>query len=157
MPVLCVSLLQIGLQMHCVQISPSVDSKVIGSNPPSGLAYHAGSFSHISCPKPLRGGTWTTLSLSPSKTFFKLNYVLKLKSLPENPACSCIYELKNVKLFQESVSKIPPLGIRILPHLEKSKINLNLINDASSVDIAPWTLSVPTVCFDLTKFLKRYN
>ena len=37
------------------------------------------------------------------------------------------------------MSKIPPLGIRILPHLEKSEINLNLIDDASSVDIAPWT------------------
>ena len=53
--------------------------------------------------------------------------------------------------------KIPPLSIHILPHPEKSEINLNLIDDASSVDIAPLTLSVPTVCFDLTKFKKRYN
>ena len=32
-----------------------------------------------------------------------LNYVLKLKSLPENPAYSCIFEPEMVKLFQESV------------------------------------------------------
>ena len=50
--------------------------------------------------------------------------------------------------------KIPPLSIHILPHPEKSEINLNLIDDASSVDIVPLTLSVPTVRFDLTKFKK---
>jgi len=72
--------------------------------------------------------------------------------LPKNPAYSCIFEPENIKLFKESVSKIPPLSIRILPHLEKSKINLNLIDDASSLNIAHWTLSAPTVRFDLTKF-----
>ena len=35
-------------------------------------------------------------------------------------AYSCIFEPENIKLFQELVSKMPPLGIRILPHLEKS-------------------------------------
>ena len=45
--------------------------------------------------------------------------------------------------------KVPPLGIRILPHLEKSKLNLNLGDDAPSLDIVPWKLSVPTVRFDL--------
>ena len=32
-----------------------------------------------------------------------LNYVLKLKSVAENPVYSCIFEPKNVKLFQESL------------------------------------------------------
>ena len=44
-----------------------------------------------------------------------LNYVLKLKSLPENPAYSCAFEPENTKLFEASESKVPPLGIRILP------------------------------------------
>ena len=74
-----------------------------------------------------------TLSLASSRLKLSLNYVLKLKSLPE------------------SVLKIPPLGICILLHLEKSSINLNLIDIASSVDITPWMLSVPTVHLDLTK------
>ena len=82
-------------------------------------------------------------SLASRHLKLSLNYVLKLKSLPENPAYSCIFEPEMVKLFQESVSKIPPLGINILPHLEKSEINLNPIDDASFVDIAPWTLSIP--------------
>ena len=46
------------------------------------------------------------------------------------------------------------LGIRILPHLEKSKLNLNLVDDAPSLDIVPWKLSVPAVRFDLTSLKK---
>ena len=81
-----------------------------------------------------------------------LNYVLKLKSLLENPAYSCVFEPENIKLFEESEFKISPLDIRTLPHLEKSKINLNLIDDATSLDIAPWTLSDPTA-----KFFFKHN
>ena len=81
-----------------------------------------------------------------------LNYVLELKSLPENPAYSCVFEPQNTKLFEESESKVPLLGIRILPHLEKSKLNLNLVDDAPSLDIVHWKLSVPAVCFDLASF-----
>ena len=38
--------------------------------------------------------------------------------------------------------------------MEKSKINLNSIDNAPSLDIAPWVLSAPTVRFDLTKLKK---
>ena len=96
-------------------------------------------------------------SLTIRRLKLSLNYVLKLKSLPENPAYSCVFEPENTKLLEESESKVPPLGIRILPHLEKSKLNLNLVDDAPSLDIVPWKLSVPEVRFDLTSFKKRYN
>ena len=46
------------------------------------------------------------------------------------------------------------LGIRILPHLEKSKLNLNLVDDVPSLDIVPWKLSVPVVRLDLTNLKK---
>ena len=71
-----------------------------------------------------------------------------------NPAYNCVFKPENTKLFEESESKIPPLRIRILSHLEESKINLNLIDDAPSLDITLWTLSAPTVHFDLNKFKK---
>ena len=83
-----------------------------------------------------------------------LNYVPKLKSLPENPAYSCVFEPENAKLFEESESKVPPLGIRILPHLEKSRLNLNLVDDAPSLHIVPWKRSVPADRFDLASFKK---
>ena len=93
-------------------------------------------------------------SLTTHRLKLSLNYALKLKSMPENPAYSCVFEPQNTKLFEESESKVPPLGIRILPHLEKSKLNLNLVDDAPSLDIVPWKLSVPAVCFDLASFKK---
>ena len=93
-------------------------------------------------------------SLTTHRLKLSVNYVLKLKSLPENPAYSCVFEPENTKLFEESESKVPPLGICILSHLEKSKLNLNLVDDAPSLDLVPWKLSVPAVHFDLTSFKK---
>ena len=93
-------------------------------------------------------------SLTTCRLKLSLNCILKLKSLPENPAYSCVFEPQNTKLFEESELKVPPLGIRILPHLEKSKLNLNLIDDAPSLDIVPWKLSVPVVHLDITNFKK---
>ena len=87
-------------------------------------------------------------SLTTRRLKLSLNYVLKLKSIPENPTYSCVFEPENTILFEASESKVPPLGIRIIPHLEKSKLNLNL------VDIIPWKLSIPVVRFDLTSFKK---
>ena len=97
------------------------------------------------------------LSLTTRRLNLSLNYVLKLKSLPENPAYRCVFEPQNTKLFEESESKVPPLGIRILPHLEKSKLNLNLVDDAPSLDIVPWKLSVPAVRFDIASLKKDTN
>ena len=95
-------------------------------------------------------------SLTTRQLKLSLNYVLKLKSLPENPAYSYVFEPENPKLFEESESKVPPLGIRILPHLEKSKLNLNLVDDAPSLETSsvPWKLPVPAVRFDLASFKK---
>ena len=59
-------------------------------------------------------------SLASRQLKLSLNYVLKLKSLRENPAYSCVFEPENVKQYEESESKIPPLDIRILLHLGKN-------------------------------------
>ena len=133
MPLPFISPLQIGLWMHCVRIGPSADSETIGSDPPSGLANRVGSFPYISCSKSIHEAHESSLTTRRLK--LSLNYVLKLKSLPENPAYSCVFEPENTKLYEESESKVPPLGVRILPHLEKTKLNLHLVDDAPSLDI----------------------
>ena len=46
-------------------------------------------------------------SLTTRRFKLSLNYVLKLKSLPENPAYSCVFEPQNTKVFEESESKRP--------------------------------------------------
>ena len=139
--------------MHCVRISQSVDSEAIGSYPPSGLSNRFGCFPLISCSKSIIEAHEPSLTTRRLK--LSLNYVLKLKSLPENPAYSCVLEPENTKLFEDSESKVPPLGIRILPHLEKSKLNLNLVYDAPSLDIVHWKLLVPAVRFDLASLKKN--
>ena len=62
----------------------------------------------------------------------------------------------SLSVDSETIGSYPPpgLGIRILPHLEKSKRNLNLVDDAPSLDIVPWKLSVPTVRFHLASLKK---
>ena len=75
MPAPCViSPFQTGLRMHCVWIGLSGGSKANGSDPPSGLAYRAGGFPHMSCPKSLREGTRTTLASRRLK--LSINYSL---------------------------------------------------------------------------------
>ena len=71
-------------------------------------------------------------SLTSRRLNLSFNYVFKLKSLPENPVYKHVFEPENTQLFEESELKIPPLDIRILPHLEKSKNNLNLTEAFSS-------------------------
>ena len=46
-------------------------------------------------------------SLTTPQLKLSLNYVLKLKSLPENPAYSCVFEPENTKLFEELESWHP--------------------------------------------------
>ena len=63
--------------------------------------------------------------------------------------------LKPSNYLKNRSRKIPPLGFRILSHLEISRLDLNLIDDALSLDIAPWKLSAPAVRLDLAKLKKK--
>ena len=52
--------------------------------------------------------------------------------------------------YLKTLSKIAPLGIRMLPHPENAKLYIKLIYSASFLDIVPWMLSAPTVQKDMT-------
>ena len=82
-----------------------------------------------------------------------MNYVLKLKTCPDNPAYSCVFEPLNSKLFEKS-SLTPPLGLRILPLFEDSKIDLDVVDDTTVSDTPPWSQSEPQICLSLTKYKK---
>ena len=79
---------------------------------------------------------------------------MKFNYCPNNSAYSCVFEPQNAKLFEKSQFVTPPLGLRMLPHLVSSGLDLDVIDDTSVLDTAPWTLSVPTIRFDLTQFEK---
>ena len=57
-----------------------------------------------------------------------MNYVLKRKTCPYNPAYSCVFKPPNSKLFGKS-KLTPPLGLHVLPLLEDSKIDFGVVGD----------------------------
>ena len=82
-----------------------------------------------------------------------MNYVLKLKTCPDNPAYSCVFGPSNSTLFQKS-SLNSPLGLRILPLFEDSKIDLDVVDDTTVSDTPPWSQSEPQIWLCLTKYKK---
>ena len=77
-------------------------------------------------------------SLSSRRLKLSLNYVIKLNYSPTNPAYSCVFEPQNAKLFEKSQFNTPPLGLRMLPHLETSWFYLHVVGDVSILDSGPW-------------------
>ena len=84
-----------------------------------------------------------------------MNYVFKLKTCPDNPAYSCVFEPPNLKLFEKS-NLTPPHGFRILPLFEDSKIDLDVVDDTTVTDTPPWSQSEPQICLSLTESKKRF-
>ena len=94
------------------------------------------------------------MSLKNRHKKLSMNYVSKLKTCPDNPAYSCVFEPPNSKFFEKS-SLTPPFGPRILPLFEDSKIDLDVVDDTTVSDTPPWSQSEPQICLSLIKFLKK--
>ena len=75
-----------------------------------------------------------------------MNYVLKLKTCPDNPAYSCVFEPPNTKLFEKS-RLTPPLGLRILPLFEDSNMTwMWLMTPQCQILLLADNLSLRSVC-----------
>ena len=70
-----------------------------------------------------------------------MNYVLKLKTCPDNPAHACFRatELNTYRNIQPD----SPLGLRILPLFKDSKIKLDVVDDTK---VTPWSQCEPQIC-----------
>ena len=78
-----------------------------------------------------------------------------MHSEPANPAYDCVFNPKYTAKFESSPNVIPPLGIRIRPHLQNADINLGSVCDFSKFpESPPWTFKTPEVCFDLASHRK---
>ena len=66
----------------------------------------------------------------------------------------CVFEPPNSKLFEKS-KLTPPLGLRVLPLFEDSKIDLGVVDDVTVSDTPPWSLPEPHICLSLAKFKKE--
>ena len=80
---------------------------------------------------------------------------MKLVSNPSNPAYDCVFSPLNVRKFEETPSIIPPLGIRLLPHLESADLDIGVICDCPKIpESPPWFFKTPAVRFDLARYKK---
>ena len=83
-----------------------------------------------------------------------MNYVPKLKTCPNNPVYSCVIEPLNSQLFEKS-QLTSPVGFRVLPLFDNSKIDLGVVDDVTLSDTPAWSLPEPHICLSLTKYLKK--
>ena len=141
---------QTGLQMRCLCVDLSVVPKTIGSYPSLRSTYCTWSISYFTCSKSVYGSTWTITVFSSFKTVSKLH--LTSWNLTQITLLTAVFEPQHAVLFEASPTEIPLLGLGILPHLEKSGVNLGLIDDMSVPSTAAWTLQVPSVRLDLATF-----
>ena len=97
------------------------------------------------------------LSLACHQLTLALNYVLTLKSLPENPVYSCVFKPENVKLKSHKVTVKNSNSCRLYATPPRE------IQNESGTETdwwrlffghTPWILSAPIVQFDLTKLKK---
>ena len=83
-----------------------------------------------------------------------LQYYMKMKTNPENPAYSCVVNPEFNKLFNNKPGTIPTLNIRLQPHLEDMEVDLDAISVVHPPECAPWLLQQPNILFNLSDLKK---
>ena len=93
-------------------------------------------------------------SLSLRRMRLAMNCVLKLHSVPQNPAYVSVVNPKFLSHSEAQPHITPTLGIRLQPHFPAAGIDVEGIisNDSLLTDLSPWSIPVPVVRFNLTKF-----
>ena len=96
-----------------------------------------------------------------------LQYILKLKCNPLNPAHKVVFNPQYKRLFERKPSAIPSFGIRLEPHITNLNVDLDSIAEYKIPEIPPWTMGTAEFRFDLTSdkksetdpstFQVRYN
>ena len=86
-------------------------------------------------------------SLHHRRLKLSINYYLKLKSLPDNPAYDCVFKASPPEIF-EKFKQTPTFGVRIQPHIKKANINCKDINDRKTQ--SPPTWKKPDLNFDFS-------
>jgi hypothetical protein len=75
-----------------------------------------------------------------------LQCITKLKSTPDNPAYTCVFEPNYTLLFKANPSVIPTLGVRVKELLLDSLIQFECIDKSSSLSpVPPWLLKPPRI------------
>jgi hypothetical protein len=94
------------------------------------------------------------LPLTLRRRKFALQYVIKLKSNPNNPAYAYVFQLNFKPLFETKPTSIPALGLQMQKSLGDCGVDLSCIAQLSSPSTLPWLLYRPQ--FDFI-FLHSWN
>jgi hypothetical protein len=82
-----------------------------------------------------------------------LQYAVKLKAHSDNPAYSCVFNPIYEDIFAKHENKIPPLGLRLKPHL--ASFDLKSVAQVQTCKCPPWELPKPKMIFDLREHNKN--
>ena len=96
-------------------------------------------------------------SLQNRRLKLSLQYALKLKSLPNNPAYFCVFHPQERYSFANQSKFIPTFGLRIETEILKTKIEFRLIKKHSSPKTPPWLLEIPPVYLELLNIKTKGN
>ena len=94
-------------------------------------------------------------SLETRRLKLSLQYYMKMKANPENPAYSCVVNPEYKRLFNNKPGTIPTLGIRLQPHLEDMEVELDAISVVRPPECPPWLLQQPNILFNLSDIGKE--
>nr|KAG5689540.1 hypothetical protein BaRGS_008915 [Batillaria attramentaria] len=83
-----------------------------------------------------------------------LNYVLKLKANPDNPAYNCVFKPDFEDLHDVHKNEPKPLSLRVRPLLQAAGVDSNSVDESVFPATPPWTLPIPEVRLDLTSHKK---
>jgi hypothetical protein len=78
-----------------------------------------------------------------------LQYILKLKSNPGNPAYSSVLQPNYRAVFDAQPNIVPTLGLRLRQALSESGVNLNCIAQRLIHSTPPWLFRTPGFCYTL--------
>ena len=93
-------------------------------------------------------------SLETRRLKLSLQYYMKMKANPENPAYSCVVNPEYKRLFNNKPGTIPTLGIRLQPHLEDMEVELDAISVVRPPECPPWLLQQPNILFNFSDLRK---
>jgi hypothetical protein len=86
-----------------------------------------------------------------------LQYIVKLRSNPNNPAHASVFQPNVKPLFEAKPHTIPTLGLRIHESLTNCGVNLSCVAQHSSPATPPWFLHRPQFEFTLYNLGTKSN
>jgi hypothetical protein len=84
-----------------------------------------------------------------------LQYIVKLKSNPGNPAYSSVFQPNCMALFDAKPNIVPILGLRLRQALSECGINLNCIAQRLIPSTPPWLFRTPGFDYTFTMWVQN--